>query len=177
MNALTRGKEHLTMSTKIILNIEEGLSRQEMDDLRHLLSDAVSEFAAARTSPESYIERRYSHEVFYGDQRTQKVEQVRRCVALATKLHPSTMQLNYTHVLPHVPTPVLAYYKDCEEDDLDAMTAALAFLPASQFGERKGWVVLREQGVLTLLGPDEQRAVWNGTWHWVEEVAIAGAST
>lgn len=164
------------MSTKIILNIEEGLSRQEMDDLRYLLADAVSEFAVARTTPEDYVERHYSYAVFHGDERAQKVEQVRRRVALAAKLQPSTTVLDYEHSLPHAPMPIWDYYAHCEEDDLPAMAAALRLLPATQFGERKGWVVLREQGVLTIRGPDEQRATWDGAWTWVEEVTLTGAT-
>jgi hypothetical protein len=170
MNALTRGKEHLTMSTKIIINVEEGLSRQEMDDLRHLLSDAVSEFAAHRAPAAAYVEKRYpGGDVYRGEERVKKIVQVQRRVDLATKLHAATMLLDYEHTLPHAPTPIYEYYSKCEEDDLDAMKSALDFLPATMFGERKGWVVAHEDGRLVITGPDEQRATWwphLGQWQW-----------
>lgn len=167
------------MSTKIILTVEGGLSRQEMDDLRYLLSDAVTEFATRRTTPEGYVERRYTKDVFHGDQRTKKIEQVRRRVALASKLHPATTTLDYEHVLPHEPMPIMDYYKNCDEADLPAMSAALDFLPAAQFGERKGWIVLRENGILVIHGPDEQFAFWADIaerWMWREDRAAQEAS-
>ncbi len=159
------------MSTKIILTIEDGLSRQEMDDLRYLLSDAVSEFATCRTSPEDYVARRYVQDVFYGNEQATKIEQVRRRVALATKLQPSTLLPDYVHTLPHAPMPIMDYRMVCEEDDLSAMTATFEFLPTAQFGECKGWVVLREEGVLVIQGPDDQRAFWADglkRWMWGE---------
>ena len=162
------------MSTKIILTVEGGLSRQEMDDLRYLFSDAVTEFATRRTTPEGYVARRYTADTFHGDERAKKIEQVRRRVALAFKLHPATTALDYAHVMPHEPMPIMDYYKNCEEDDLPAMSAALEFLPVSQFGERKGWVVLRVEGILSIEGPDEQRAFWAdeaAKWMWRPEAS------
>jgi hypothetical protein len=170
-------KEHLTMSTKIIINIEEGLSHQEMDDLRYLLSDAVSEFAVHRTPATLYVDKRYpGDDVYAGEERSKKIAQVQRRIELATKLHACALVLDYEHSLPHCPTPVFDYYRTCDEDDLLAMRAALDFLPASQFGVRKGWNVARIDGSLVILGPDDQRATWLphlNSWEWDPEHAGA----
>lgn len=167
------------MSTRIIMTIEEGLSRQEMDDLRYLLSDAVSEFAVARYPAHAYVEKRYPGDgVYAGAARDEKIAQVARRIKLAEKLHAGSLLLDYEHECPHQPTAIADYYKSCDEDHLAAMTAALEFLPASQFGERRGWNVAREQGLLVILGPDDQRAFWdefNGTWRWVDEASPAEA--
>lgn len=158
------------MSTKIILNIESGLSRQEMDDLRYLFADALGEFAVRRTPAHEYVRGHHPdlREAAFED----KVRQVARRVQLARKLHDATLAVAYEHTTPHAPTAVMDYYKNCDEADLPAMSAALEFLPAARFGERKGWSVLRDQGVLVIEGPDDQRAFWEETsrrWLWIDE--------
>jgi hypothetical protein len=161
------------MSTKvtITLNIEDGLSRQEMDDLRYVLSDALGEFSARRTPADGYVKHTYG-KALDDDAQTAKIKEVRRRTSLADKLLP--MILTYEHMTPHTAMAIADYYKSCEEDDLPAMSAALWFLPAAQFGERKGWLVLREQDALVIQGPDEQRAFWSATdkrWQWLVEGA------
>lgn len=165
------------MSTKIILNVDSGLSRQEMDDLRYLLADALGEFAAHRTSAHEYVLGRYPdlREAALED----KIKQVARRIQLARKLHDATLAATYEHTTPHAPTAIIDYYKSCDEVDLPAMSAALDFLPASLFGERKGWSVLRDQGILVIEGPDDQRAFWEETgrrWLWIDEGAPLGAA-
>lgn len=100
-DALTR-EEHLTMSTKIILNVDSGLSRQEMDDLRYLLADALGEFAARRTSVRGYVLGRYPdlRDAALED----KIKQVAGRVQLASKLHAATPAVTYEHTTPHSPT-------------------------------------------------------------------------
>lgn len=164
------------MATKLIINIEEGLSRQEIDDLRFLLADAFSEFAVRRTTPYAYVAGRYPHLDHRSPAFDHKVAQVKRRVDLAAKLHINVVQIDLTqaleHVLPHEPLPVLGYYARCDETDLPAMSAALELLPVAVFGERIGWMVKRENGILILQGPDDRRAFWHELgerWIWLEE--------
>lgn len=77
------------MATKIVLTIDDGLTESEANDLRYLLSDALGEFAASRLrggSAEAYVEGRYPGPDYYPD-RTEKVEQVKRRIDLAKKMH------------------------------------------------------------------------------------------
>lgn len=78
------------MAMKIVLTVEEGLSQQEVDDLRYLLSDALGEFAARRTPARDYVENRYPGPDYYPD-REEKIAQVARRCVLARKLHDASL--------------------------------------------------------------------------------------
>lgn len=161
----------MTVASKIILTVEDGLSRQEMDDLQYLFADALGEFAVRRTDARTYVENRYPGADFLFNHE-EKIAQVERRIALAKKLHSAALQPEYEHVLPHKPVTVYAFYQFCDEDDLGAASALLAFLPAAQFNERKGWMVSRAGHVLIVEGPDEQKAFWLASqekWLWLEE--------
>lgn len=162
------------MATKIVLTVEEGLSKQEIEDLRYLLTDALGEFAARRTPARDYVDGRYTTDTYAGAHRECKVQQVERRNALAKKMHDAALHFQTESVEPHCPTPVFEYYSSCGDDDKAAMSAALDLLPAADFpgGERKGWVVQREEGLLVLEGPDGERAFWHEIgqrWMWLEE--------
>ena len=169
------------MPTKIVLTVDDGLTPQEVNDLQLLLVDALGEFASRRSPAEKYVQERYVRTEAdgvvvhtFGEKGTAtKIEQVKRRIALAKKLHNPALHVETESALPHEPTPVYTYYRTCAEDDMPAMSAALDLLPASQYGTRHGWAVRRdaETGMLLLEGPDDERAVWsdsNGQWLWLE---------
>jgi len=169
------------MPTKIVLTVDDGLTPQEINDLQLLFVDALGEFASRRSPAEKYVQERYVRtekdgvvvHTFGEKGNANKVEQVKRRIALAKKLHNPALHIETESVTPHEPTPVYTYYRTCPQDDLPAMSAVLDLLPASQYGNRHGWVVLRdaETGMLILEGPDDERAVWsdvNQQWLWLE---------
>ena len=79
------------MATKIILTVDEGLTEQEITDLRFLLSDALGEFAAARTPAKEYVKGRYPDEKEYYAY-DGKLAQVERRNLLAEKLHNAALR-------------------------------------------------------------------------------------
>lgn len=78
------------MATKIILHVEGDLSTQDKDDLNFLLADALAGFAVARCDARAYVERNYPGVDFDAERET-KIEQVRRRVQLARRLHNSVL--------------------------------------------------------------------------------------
>lgn len=74
------------MPTKITLTVDDGLTAEEINDLRFMFTDAFGEFAARRTPARDYVESRYAGKDYLPD-REEKVAQVRRRTALATKLY------------------------------------------------------------------------------------------
>lgn len=116
------------MATKIVLTVDDGLTAQEVDDLRYLLSDALGEFAARRTPARDYVENRYPGPDYYPD-REEKVEQVRRRCAVARKLHnaalgfetPSEKRLKFDMMLSHE----MAHREHGNGVDLESLIKAL----------------------------------------------------
>jgi len=168
------------MPTKIVLTVDDGLTQQEIDDLHYLLVDALGEFASARSPAEQYVEKRYVRReadgivvhTFGEEGNRKKVEQVKRRVALAKKLHNPALHVETESVTPHGVMPAHEYYETCSEDDRTAMNAAAELLEM-QF---QGWSVQRESGILLLDGPEDQRAFWHetsGRWLWLEEPKAA----
>ncbi len=80
-------------ATKIVLTVDGGLTEQDVSDLRHLLADALSEFAATRANPAEYVRQRYpdNKEDFYAFDG--KLAQVERRVDLARKLHDAALNV------------------------------------------------------------------------------------
>lgn len=74
------------MATMIIMTVDGGLSTQEVQDLRYLLSDALGDFAVKRSDEVKYVDARYPGPDYYPD-RDNKIEQVRRRIQLARKMH------------------------------------------------------------------------------------------
>lgn len=76
------------MATKIILTVDETLTAQETELLRHLLCDAFAEFQHHRFPVRAYVEQRYPDNGIAGcftwDEKTKEVQ---RRVDLAKKLH------------------------------------------------------------------------------------------
>lgn len=104
------------MPTKIELIVEDDLSKQEVDDLQYLLTDAIGEFADRRSPAELYVLKRYAREekdgvvvYTFGPKGTlDKIEQVRRRVALAKKLHNATLHPKATNIGPGLSEATLA---------------------------------------------------------------------
>lgn len=168
------------MPAKITLDVSEGLSAQEVEDLRFLLVDALGEFASRRSPPELYVIKRYTN-AFSPNETLKKIEQVRRRIALARKLHNPALAVSVQDVpIPSEtsPMPVMEYYASCPDDDVQAMTAVLHVLPASDFvrGERAGWRVWRDGDTLVLGGPEAQQAWWDpatSCWNWGPKVVVS----
>jgi hypothetical protein len=78
------------MATKIILTVTDGLTAQETEDLRYLLSDALGDFAAGRNDAAEYVDKRYPGTDYYPE-REEKIQQVLRRVRLARKLHDAAL--------------------------------------------------------------------------------------
>lgn len=82
------------MATKIVLTVDEGLTEQEVNDLRYLFADALAEFQTARFPVRDYVERRYPDNGIAGcftwDEKTR---QVQSRVTLAQKMHNPVLQL------------------------------------------------------------------------------------
>lgn len=157
------------MATKIVLTVEEGLTKQEVEDLRYLLTDALGEFAARRTPARDYVENRYpGSDVYPGALREKNVQQVERRNALAKKLHDVALHFEVEHAEPHGTVPLRAYYRACGEEDRRAMDAAADLIE----GAFQGWSVRRESNILLLEGPEGQQAFWHEIgqrWMWLEE--------
>lgn len=78
------------MPTKIVLTVEEGLTEEEANDLRYLLTDALGEFADRRTPAQVYVEKRYPDLALLNVPTSAfeaKCKQVERRNAIAKKLH------------------------------------------------------------------------------------------
>ncbi len=125
------------MATKIVLTVDEGLTQEEVDDLRYLLTDALGEFAARRTPARDYVEKRYVRTEAdgvvvhtFGPKGTEsKIEQVRRRCALARKLNLAAFghqalddkQLLFEQLLAHE----RAHHAYGTKPDLEGLTKAL----------------------------------------------------
>lgn len=113
------------MPTKIELIVEDDLTKQEVDDLQYLLTDAVGEFADRRSPAELYVLKRYVREEkdgvvvhTFGPKGTlDKIEQVRRRVALAKKLHNATLQPKVSNIAPGLSEATLAEMAEADTRD------------------------------------------------------------
>jgi hypothetical protein len=171
------------MPTKIVLTVEEGLSKEEIQDLQYLLTDALGEFAARRTPAIEYVENRYEtlaqRREDLVDTFDKKVGQVIRRNQLAKKLHNPALHIETESVLPHHPTSVHEYWLECPDEDQDAMCALVDMLSRGQGWDSEswpGWMVWREEGLLIVGGPLDNRAFWNESaqrWSWFEMQAVA----
>lgn len=90
------------MPTLIMITLDDDLNDEQQNDLRYLLSDAVSEFASRRSvlqlddsySVDAYIAKRYPADGGYSAQwLADKRAQVARRVKLARDLHGPCLQM------------------------------------------------------------------------------------
>jgi hypothetical protein len=147
------------MATKIILTIDDGLSQQEIDDLRYLFSDAFGEFATRRWPPDDYVEQRYPGKDVYppGPRRIEKIVQVQRRVALAQRVNTAAHTFETVHVGPGLARETLNLMAESEHraeasvlllQDLFGMEEEEAQATFNQLEDKRVAKMMREQGLV-----------------------------
>lgn len=160
------------MRANITIEVPGGLTEQEQSDLRFLLADAFSEFAAARALPLEYVAQRYLGRVIIPRELwSVKIDEVQRRADLARKLHAASLGFSVTHDPGLAPGHVISV-SDFHSRRLDLL-AARALLELLE-GHFDRWIVSFQDTTWLVTGPEGQQACWvEGAWIWLDERPVA----